>query len=99
MVSPHPKMRGTLPLLRSVWRGPFVTPFPDLQAALSGGAVRTDQRSCVILPTFVGATFQVHNGKDYVQVQVTEDMVGHKLGEFAPSKKWVKFKDSQKKKK
>ncbi|KAJ3361217.1 hypothetical protein AMAG_14138 [Allomyces macrogynus ATCC 38327] len=89
-------MRGTLPLLRSVWRGPFVTPFPTLK---SGDPIKTAQRSCTVLPTFVGAKFLVHNGKDYVPVNITEDMVGHKLGEFAPTKKWVKFKDSQKKRK
>ncbi|ORZ39845.1 hypothetical protein BCR44DRAFT_156521 [Catenaria anguillulae PL171] len=93
-------MHRTLPLLRSVWRGPFVTPFPELAGALANGTpIKTDKRACVILPNFVGVQFQIHNGKDYVPITVTEDMVGHKLGEFAASKKWVRFKDSQKKRK
>jgi ribosomal protein S19 len=45
--------------------------------------IKTQARSCTIVPQFVGLRFQVHNGKDYVDVDITEDMVGHKLGEFA----------------
>ena len=47
-------------------------------------AVRTQARSATILPNFVGLKFEIHNGKDYHQVTITEDMVGHKLGEFSP---------------
>ena len=46
--------------------------------------VRTQARSATILPSFVGLKFEIHNGKDYHQVLITEDMVGHKLGEFSP---------------
>jgi ribosomal protein S19 len=46
--------------------------------------VRTQARSATILPNFVGLNFEIHNGKDYLPVAITEDMVGHKLGEFAP---------------
>ena len=46
--------------------------------------IPTQARSCTILPEFIGLIFQVHNGKIYVDVPITEDMVGHKLGEFAP---------------
>jgi small subunit ribosomal protein S19 len=48
--------------------------------------IKTWARSCVILPEFVGRTFLVHNGKSHAKVFVTEDMVGHKLGEFAPTR-------------
>jgi small subunit ribosomal protein S19 len=48
--------------------------------------IRTWSRSCTIVPEFVNHTFLVHNGKDHVKVFVTEDMVGHKLGEFSPSR-------------
>lgn len=48
--------------------------------------VRTQARSATILPSFVGLRFEVHNGKEYNHIQITEDMVGHKLGEFSP---WV----------
>ncbi|KAL7748860.1 cell wall biogenesis and architecture protein [Sorochytrium milnesiophthora] len=93
-------MRPTTLLLRSVWKGPFVVPFSSLQQSIQSGApIQTDARACTILPSFVGAKFLVHNGKDYVSLNVTEEMVGHKLGEFAATKKLVKFKDSQKKKK
>ncbi|KAG5982373.1 mitochondrial ribosomal small subunit component [Claviceps digitariae] len=46
--------------------------------------VRTQARSATILPNFVGLNFEIHNGKDYHLVTITEDMVGHKLGEFSP---------------
>ena len=48
--------------------------------------IRTWARSCTIVPEFVGHTFQVHNGKVFNNVFVTEDMVGHKLGEFSPTR-------------
>ncbi|KAI9217211.1 mitochondrial 30S ribosomal protein S19 [Blastocladiella britannica] len=93
-------MRGTLPMLRSLWRVPVVTPFPELASVIAnGGAIKTDHRARLITPDLIGVQFQIHNGNSYVPVTVTEDMVGHKLGEFAASKKWVRFKDSQKKRK
>ena len=46
--------------------------------------IKTQARSCTILPDFVDMVFKVHNGRDYVDVLITMDMVGHKLGEFAP---------------
>lgn len=46
--------------------------------------VRTQARSATILPNFVGLRFEIHNGKDYHSVTITEEMVGHKLGEFSP---------------
>jgi small subunit ribosomal protein S19 len=55
----------------------------------SGGrkeAVKTWSRSCTIVPEFVGHTFNVHNGNKFLKVFITEDMVGHKLGEFAPTR-------------
>ena len=48
--------------------------------------VRTWARSCTIPPDFVGQTFEVHNGKNFIRVFVTEEMVGHKLGEFSPTR-------------
>jgi small subunit ribosomal protein S19 len=50
--------------------------------------IKTYSRSCTIVPEMVGYIFGVHNGKEFVPVQVTEDMVGHKLGEFAPTTKF-----------
>src|SRR5262245_38144856 len=48
--------------------------------------IKTWSRDCTIVPDFIGATFLVHNGKQFIKVFVTEDMVGHKLGEFAPTR-------------
>ncbi len=48
--------------------------------------IKTWRRACTIVPEFVGHTFLVHNGKQHTKVFVTEDMVGHKLGEFAPTR-------------
>ena len=50
--------------------------------------IKTYSRSCTIVPEMVGYIFGVHNGKEFIPVQVTEDMVGHKLGEFAPTTKF-----------
>ncbi len=48
--------------------------------------IKTWSRSCTVVPEFVGHTFMVHNGKQHMKVFITEDMVGHKLGEFAPTR-------------
>ena len=76
---------------RSLKKGPFVDEklFRKVQrqAAASGRApIRTWARACTIVPEFVGHTFQVHNGKMFIDVFCTEDMVGHKLGEFSPTR-------------
>ncbi|MBD3282210.1 MAG: 30S ribosomal protein S19 [Candidatus Portnoybacteria bacterium] len=52
--------------------------------------IKTWSRKCTITPEMVGFTFGVHNGKDHISVFVSEDMVGHKLGEFAPTRKFVR---------
>jgi small subunit ribosomal protein S19 len=76
---------------RSLKKGPFVTPklFAKVERMTSDGrkeAIKTWARACTIVPEFVGHTFMVHNGKLHIKVFVTEDMVGHKLGEFAPTR-------------
>ena len=48
--------------------------------------IKTWARSCTIVPDFIGHTFSIHNGKSFIQVMVTDNMVGHKLGEFAPTR-------------
>ncbi|RPB19625.1 putative mitochondrial 37S ribosomal protein S19 [Terfezia boudieri ATCC MYA-4762] len=85
-------------LSRSVWKGPFVVPLPIMRNLPMGQKpppVKTQARSCTILPDFVDMVFQVHNGKDYVDVLITVDMVGHKLGEFAPTRKPFSYKMSK----
>jgi small subunit ribosomal protein S19 len=76
---------------RSVWKGPFVDGYLLKKADAAAGAsrptpIKTWSRRSTILPQFVGLTFQVHNGKTFVPVNVSEEMVGHKLGEFAPTR-------------
>jgi small subunit ribosomal protein S19 len=76
---------------RSVWKGPFVDGYllKKAEKSLEGGrkqAIKTWSRRSTILPQFVGLTFQVHNGNKFIPVLVSEDMVGHKLGEFAPTR-------------
>ncbi|KAK4130262.1 ribosomal protein S19/S15 [Trichocladium antarcticum] len=76
-------------LKRSVWKGPHIVPLPIVRPELGKkvAPIRTQARSATILPNFVGLKFQVHNGKVYHDVTITEEMVGHKLGEFSPSRK------------
>lgn len=76
---------------RSLKKGPFVRPklFEKVERLASMGnkdPIKTWARSCTIVPEFVGYTFMVHNGKIFAKVFVTEDMVGHKLGEFSPTR-------------
>ena len=83
--------KGGKILSRSVKKGPFVqekllAKVEALNAANDKKVVRTWSRSSTILPAFVGHTIAVHDGRKHVPVYVTEDMVGHKLGEFAPTR-------------
>ncbi len=79
-------------MARSVWKGPFVDMhlLKKVEAAQESGkssvVIQTWSRRSTILPDFVGITFNVYNGKKFIPVYVTEDMVGHKLGEFAPTR-------------
>ena len=57
-----------------------------MDAAGASEPIRTWARACTVVPEFVGHTFMVHNGRTHIRVFVTEDMVGHKLGEFAPTR-------------
>ncbi|KAG7195688.1 mitochondrial ribosomal small subunit component [Scheffersomyces spartinae] len=81
-------MRAANSLLRrAVWKGPNVVPLPIAEAMKNKTPIRTNARSCTVLPQFVGLKFQIHNGKEYVEIEITDDMVGSKLGEFAPTRK------------
>ncbi len=76
---------------RSVKKGPYVQPVLmkrvlEMNAAGEKKILKTWSRSSTIFPEFVGHTFAVHDGRKHVPVYVTEDMVGHKLGEFAPTR-------------
>jgi small subunit ribosomal protein S19 len=72
-------------------KGPFVDPklWEKVKKQKDQGGhepIKTWARSCTIVPEFVGHTFLVHNGKAHIRVYATEEMVGHKLGEFAPTR-------------
>ena len=76
---------------RSLKKGPFVDEklFRKVMLAKESGSrapLRTWSRRCTVVPEFVGQTFEIHNGKIFHKVLVTEDMVGHKLGEFSPTR-------------
>lgn len=76
---------------RSSKKGPYIDQnlFGKVQKMIENGkrdAVKTWARACQIPPEFVGFKFLVHNGKNFIEVFVTEDMVGHRLGEFAPTR-------------
>ena len=78
-------------MARSVWKGPFFDGYllKKAEEARSSGrnrVIQTWSRRSTIIPQFVGLTFGVYNGKQFLPVLVTEEMVGHKLGEFAPTR-------------
>ncbi|WP_340108911.1 30S ribosomal protein S19 [Pikeienuella sp. HZG-20] len=76
---------------RSVWKGPFVDAHVLKKAEKAQGSgknqvIRIWSRRSTILPQFVGLTFGVYNGKKHIPVNVSEDMIGHKFGEFSPTR-------------
>lgn len=79
-------------MTRSLKKGPYVD--PRVLKKIEGkkpadvGVIKTWSRSCAISPEMVGFKFGVHNGKQHIEVLATEEMVGHKLGEFSPTKKF-----------
>lgn len=78
-------------MARSVWKGPFVDGYllkkvEEAKASSRNQVVKTWSRRSTILPSFVGLTFGVYNGQKFVPVLVTEEMIGLKLGEFAPTR-------------
>ncbi|MCL4198739.1 MAG: 30S ribosomal protein S19 [Phycisphaerales bacterium] len=80
-------------MARSLKKGPFVEEhlFNKVMRMSQGGRrepIKTWSRRCTIVPEFVGHTFKVHNGRSFLDVFVTEDMVGHKLGEFSPTRQF-----------
>jgi small subunit ribosomal protein S19 len=79
---------------RSLKKGPFtdskLLKKVSLASSDSKQAIKTWSRSSVITPEMVGYSFDVHNGKEFIRVQASEEMVGHKLGEFSPTKKFLR---------
>lgn len=81
-------------MARSLKKGPYVDEklLKKVRKLKPGDniVIKTWSRACTIAPEMVGFTFGVHNGKDHISVRVTEDMVGHKLGEFSPTTKFAR---------
>ena len=80
-------------MARSVWKGPFVDSYllKKAETARASGrndVIKTWSRRSTILPQFVGLTFGVYNGMKFIPVLVSENMVGHKLGEFSPTRQF-----------
>jgi small subunit ribosomal protein S19 len=76
---------------RSVWKGPFVDGYLFAKAEKAAGSsgrqsIKTWSRRSTIMPQFIGLKFEVHNGKSFIPLTVSEDMVGMKFGEFAPTR-------------
>ncbi len=78
-------------MARSVWKGPFIEKslLKKIEVARASGkntVIKTWSRRSTILPNMIGLTFGVHNGKKFIPVIISDQMIGHKLGEFAPTR-------------
>ena len=89
-------------MTRSIWKGPFVDPsllknVEKQKNDLKGKPIKTWSRKSTILPDFIGVSFLVHNGKKFIPITISEDMVGHKLGEFSPTRQFFGHTPADKK--
>jgi len=78
---------------RSVWKGPFVDPsllkkVEKLKSQANPTPIKTWSRKSTIIPEFVGISFLIYNGKKFIPIKISEEMVGHKLGEFSPTRQF-----------
>ena len=78
---------------RSIWKGPFVDPsllkkVEKLKDQSNKQPIKTWSRKSTIIPEFVGCSFLIHNGKKFIPIKISEEMVGHKLGEFSPTRQF-----------
>ena len=78
-------------MARSVWKGPFVHPsllkkIDKIKAGEPKRPIKTWSRNSTVIPDFVGYSFLIHNGKSFIPITISEEMVGHKLGEFAATR-------------
>ena len=78
---------------RSIWKGPFVDPsllkkVEKLKDQSNKTPIKTWSRKSTIIPEFVGYSFLIHNGKKFIPIKISEEMVGHKLGEFSPTRQF-----------
>ncbi len=89
-------------MTRGVWKGPFVHPsllkkVDRLKGQTGRKPIKTWSRNSTVIPEFVGHSFLIHNGKTFIPITISEEMVGHKLGEFSPTRKFVTHTSADKK--
>ena len=89
-------------MTRGVWKGPFVHPsllkkVDKLKNQTGRKPIKTWSRNSTVIPEFVGHSFLIHNGKTFIPITISEEMVGHKLGEFSPTRKFVAHTSADKK--
>ena len=87
---------------RSVWKGPFVDPslikkVEKLKTQINPTPIKTWSRKSTIIPEFIGISFLIHNGKKFIPIKISEEMVGHKLGEFSPTRQFSSHTSADKK--
>ena len=87
---------------RSVWKGPFVDPslIKKVEKQRNQGSsmpIKTWSRKSTIIPEFIGISFLIHNGKKFIPIKISEEMVGHKLGEFSPTRQFIAHTAADKK--
>ena len=87
---------------RSIWKGPFVDPsllkkVEKIKNQSVKAPIKTWSRKSTIIPEFVGTNFLIHNGKKFISITISEDMVGHKLGEFVPTRTFAGHTPADKK--
>ena len=80
-------------MARSVWKGPFVDPslikkVEKMKDQINKTPIKTWSRKSTIIPEFVGTSFLIYNGKKFIPIKISEEMVGHKLGEFSPTRQF-----------
>ena len=78
---------------RSIWKGPFVDPsllkqVEKLKDKTNKAPIKTWSRKSTIIPEFIGHSFLIHNGKKFIPIKISEEMVGHRLGEFSPTRQF-----------
>ena len=89
-------------MARSVWKGPFVHPslIKKVTKQIKDGSkrpIKTWSRNSTIIPEFVGHKFEIHNGKRFIRISISDEMVGHKLAEFAPTRQIAGHTPAEKK--
>ena len=87
---------------RPIWKGPFVDPslikkVEKLKGQTNKIPIKTWSRKSTIIPEFVGHSFLIHNGKKFIPIRISEEMVGHKLGEFSPTRQFFGHTSADKK--